>query len=131
MKKTGGEPLPFVGRRGACAYLVEWFLVWTLISGGVSLSISGGKWTGMALGLLAGVVILARLRPRAQHLPLPGQWPLHDWNVRAREMEVLRFKYARAAMRTLKLPEWLAPMFVIPPAGLLLVVVLIHRDRFF
>jgi hypothetical protein len=60
------------------------------------------------------------LRPRAAGLHEGSEWPVQEWNAKAREFRVLSPRYAVAAFEDRGAPGWLG--FVPPTAAALAVV---------
>lgn len=99
------DRLPFQPGRDAIVYLISVLTVVATASAGIVLMITtSGEIVGFLLVLVSGVIFLALIRPRATQLEVPKDWPVRDWNVRAREMNVLRLRYVQAAMRDRGIP---------------------------
>jgi hypothetical protein len=91
------------------SYLISVLTVLVTASVGIALMITTfGEIIGFVLVLLSGIIFLAVIRPRATLLRVPKDWPVQDWNIRAREMHVLRLRYIRAAMRDRGIPDAVA-----------------------
>lgn len=123
---------PFAPGKDAHRYLVQVLLLTGLVNAGLALLVSGGaEVPGVVLIGIAAVVMLRVIRPRANRLSVPSEWPVASWNVRAREMDVLRLRHIRAALRDSGLPDVLAYVLLALVVLVITYAVFTNRDTYF
>lgn len=126
---AGGHP--FVSRRDAGLYLFQVVAFVTCVAAGSTLFISGRVPVGFGVIGLGVVLFLLALRPRARRLPPPREWPLGEWNDSQRDMNTLRVRHVRAALRLRGLPEPLAYVLLGAAALLVATALVVNREAYF
>lgn len=128
---TDARRHPFGSRRDARLYLFQVVAVVTCVAGGSALFISGRVPLGFGVFGMGVVIFLLFLRPRSARLEPPSEWPVRVWNESQREMDTLRLRHMRAALRVQGLPEALSYIVVGVAALVVATAVVVNWDAYF